>query len=287
MNTLSRLRRYYDSNTRLFLGFGTGWRNASIHRPIWGEGVKILQQAVHYSHRIFADELVNYYRNHQVDGVKVLDLGCGIGGSLFFLLENIPQIEKAWGISISPKQVENARHINRLRGFEDRLWFMEADFHSLPPLDRVNLAFAIESFILSYDQHAFFEQSSRVIVENGLLILVDDFLAEKTATQPLKENQTAWIEEFKHGWLAHGLGRPTQAVALAEQYGFKLKKQVDFSRQIRVNRLRDYWIAFLVSVTRPLRLRNSYLDNLSGGDALRKCIKNGITTYQMLVFEKK
>ncbi len=76
----SPVRRYYDTSTRLFTVLGHGRRSRTIHRAVWGPGVADREDAMHFVHTLILDELVD------AGADRFLDLGCGVGGSLSYLL---------------------------------------------------------------------------------------------------------------------------------------------------------------------------------------------------------
>jgi hypothetical protein len=83
---LDFLRDYYDHNTSRFLSYGEQRKTRTIHRPVWGEGVQNEGQALHYVHKLISREFFaspNEISRHP----SSLDLGCGVGASLFYLAD--------------------------------------------------------------------------------------------------------------------------------------------------------------------------------------------------------
>src|SRR4051794_8829989 len=83
----TQVRRYYDANTPAFVRHGQGGGIGAIHRAVWGPGVADRVQAFRY-----VDDLIL----RQLDalpgagGAHVLDLGCGVGGTLSYLAQQRP-----------------------------------------------------------------------------------------------------------------------------------------------------------------------------------------------------
>jgi cyclopropane fatty-acyl-phospholipid synthase-like methyltransferase len=82
---LDGVRRYYEQNTRLFMALGNDRAMHTIHRALWAEGVHDLESALNYSSELILAEIRSYERDHPTQALTVLDLGCGVGGSLFYL----------------------------------------------------------------------------------------------------------------------------------------------------------------------------------------------------------
>jgi hypothetical protein len=96
------VRTYYERNTRLFLALGFGGKARAIHRAVWAEGVRGAEEAFNTTNRLVLHEAE---RLAAVTPLKVLDLGCGVGGSLFYLARHLASPLRATGVTICPLQV--------------------------------------------------------------------------------------------------------------------------------------------------------------------------------------
>ena len=79
---ITRVRDYYNRNTNLFLTFGKEQQTRTMHRAVWAAGTKDMAAALAYVNHMVAD------RARQLvppvgEPLRVLDLGCGVGGTLF------------------------------------------------------------------------------------------------------------------------------------------------------------------------------------------------------------
>lgn len=282
------VREYYDKNTRLFLWLGGSGKTQSIHRPVWGEGVTSRQEALEYTDRLVLAEAQRLARaiSDNACVLGILDLGCGVGGTLFYLARNLSQPLRTIGVTISPLQAGLARKRANELGLEDQCQFLEADFLNLPHLEPVDLAFSIEAFVLAPDSERFFQQAAAILKAGGRLILCDDFLTEGDTSDSLPPEHQHWIASFRMGWHAAGLSSVQAARGMARRYGLRLAVDRDLTPCLRLNRLRDRWIAVLTRLGRHLPLRSPYWMSLVGGDALRRCLSSGLIAYRFLVFEK-
>ena len=157
--------RYYDQNTASFLSHGQGGAHGIIHRAVWGEGVLRREQAFHFVHDLLQARIA--------DGgaQRILDLGCGVGASLEYILRG--KALSGFGVTNSAVQAQLARE--RLG---DRASIAELDFCSAPLPAPIDLAFGIESFAQAPDAAAFFENVAKSLAAGGYLVLCDDFLAD-------------------------------------------------------------------------------------------------------------
>src|SRR5690349_16639443 len=80
--TLADVRAYYDKNTPLFLRYGSSPETQTIHRSLWPQGVHNLEKALEVSNNLVLEEA----RSLGLAQSKILDLGCGVGATLFHVL---------------------------------------------------------------------------------------------------------------------------------------------------------------------------------------------------------
>ncbi|MFB6229691.1 MAG: cyclopropane-fatty-acyl-phospholipid synthase family protein [Salinibacter sp.] len=288
------LRRYYERNTQLFLALSGGRSTRSLHRPVWGEGVETREEAFAYPYQLVlrAAHRVGPAETHPAPGdsprrsFHVLDLGCGVGGAVEYLLNRFEGPMRATGVTLSGTQVRLARQSLRQAGVPScRYTFREADFHDLPNLGPVDLAFGIESFVLARQTQAVFEETARVLRPGARLVLIDDFLVPPAQRPDRAPPVQSWIDTFQNGWHARGLCSVREARAEAKACGFRLTKQVDLTSALALRRPRDQLIEWLVVPLRPLLWKWDYFRGLIGGHALQQCLAAGAITYRLLVFE--
>lgn len=256
--------RYYDANTKRFLARGQGSSASVIHRAVWGEGVGTRREAFHYVHELILREL------REIEGDRVLDLGCGIGASLAYITATSGA--RGFGITNSALQAELAPP-----GLEVMLGNFETD--ALP--GPVDLAYAIESFVHAYEPRRFFGNVAPALREGGRLVICDDFASGRERDDP-------WVRRFMEGWHASSLVTPEEADASASEHGLepRLERERDLTSHLEIDRPRDRWIRLVVALGRRLGARGPRFEALSGGDALRQCLKRGLATYRFRVYEK-
>jgi cyclopropane fatty-acyl-phospholipid synthase-like methyltransferase len=274
---VERVKRFYDRNTARFQRLGEG--GASIHRAVWAPGVATLEQAFHH-----VDEVVLALVADD-EAPRVVDLGCGVGGSLIYLASRRPDLVGE-GVTISPAQADVAATLVAEAGLSDRVRVREGDFLA-PPADLAgaDLAFSVEAFVHGPDPGAYFDRAAGLLRPGGLLVVCDDVLTPSGAAAPPSEARR--IEEFRAGWRIGSLLTVDEAAAHATRAGLTLVRDDDLTPYLELRRPRDRWIARLVKATRPLRLRGEYWSSLAGGDALQHCLSTGLVSYRLLVFSRR
>lgn len=285
MNT-SDVRAYYERNTRLFLALGAGRRARAIRRAVWADGVTTGEEALNYSNRLILAEMERLRQSQPGAPLHVLDLGCGVGGSLFYLAGRLDETVRATGVTISPLQARLARAQAARLGLQDRCAFVEADFLQLPELPPADAVFSIEAFVHAPAPARYFEQVARVIRPGGRLMLCDDFLSERGAARALTPAERRWVEAFQAGWHAPGLSSVAQTIDMAARHGFSCVSDRDLTPDLRLLNWNRRLIHALIRLGRAAWLPWAYWRSTVGSLALQQCLKAGLVTYRFLVFER-
>jgi SAM-dependent methyltransferase len=277
----SDVGRYYDRNTRRFLNLGHGGAQKAIRRAVWGPAVASRTDAIEYVNALILGELL------RSDAGFVLDLGCGVGGSIHYLSNNHPA--RYVGATISGTQARMGKAFLKESGIPDAS-IVQADFtadefaRSLSgPAD---LAFAVESFIHVERMPERLAAIAQLIKPGGKLILCDDMLARKHTESEGRPREARWLREFRAGWHAAGLESIDVIVGAAAAAGLRLEEIRDLTPYLELDRTRDIAARVFMSLVRWSPLRPPWFANLLGGNALQLCLKNGIIRYMFAVFTR-
>ena len=271
-----QVRRYYDHNTDRFERLGQG--GTSIHRAVWGPGTATRQAAFHYVDELILSNL------RTLDGTpRVVDLGCGVGGSLTYLAARLHI--SAEGITISPRQEARAARLVAGSALIGQVRCRQGDYLALPPdIADMHLAFSIEAFVHSPDGARFFRAAAQALRPGGKLIVCDDFLVDRPT--PPSKRERRWLDEFRHGWRIGSLVTVEAARELAAAEGLHLIDNRDLTPHLELRRPRDRLIGVLVAAARPFRPQGEQWRALFGGHALQLALKAGILQYRFLTFER-
>jgi ubiquinone/menaquinone biosynthesis C-methylase UbiE len=105
-------------------------------------------------------------------GQKVLDAGCGFGGTLASLNENFAPIDLT-GLNIDPRQIARARGKVQARP-GNKLHFVEGDACAMPFPDRsFDVVLAVECIFHFPDRKKFFAEVQRVLKPGGTFAISD------------------------------------------------------------------------------------------------------------------
>ena len=275
------VQQYYDRNTRRFLRWGQGSGTTNIHRAVWGQGVQTPEDAMQYVNQQVLDAVAAHTSGTRM--VDVVDLGCGVGSSIFYLALRLPAA-RFWGVTLSPAQVHLAQQHPAYRHLAGRCTFHAHDFHDLSGLPHFDVAYAIESFIHADQAERFFASVARQLRPGGRLMIVDDFLTHRGATA--QGHDARRLAAFRQGWMAPSVITPAEATAAAARHGLVLRSDADLTAHLALRRPRDRAIGMAVRLLGPLTSRSMYLRSLSGGHALQQCLHRGLVAYRHLTFVK-
>jgi cyclopropane fatty-acyl-phospholipid synthase-like methyltransferase len=268
--------RYYDRNTARFLAIGDGARSHAIHRALWGAGVSDAEAATSYINQLIGDAIESL-------GIKAnstfLDLGCGVGGTLFALAERFPE-SRLHGVTISSRQASLAMDLAERRGLAARCEVRCGDFESIDLGMTADVAFAVESMAHARSPGRFLAGAARHLAQHGTLIVVDDFIV---ADESPTGGALAVLDDFRQGWRLSSLTTVPAFVAAAASMGFELAESRDLTPLIRLGRPRDRIIAAVAPLLRWL-VQVPMFGNLVGGAALTRGLGNGVLGYYWLRF---
>jgi tocopherol O-methyltransferase len=196
-------------------------------------------------------------------GERVLDAGCGLGGSSFWLASHRGAVTT--GIALGLDQVRSARreaHRRRLSGLTS---FLVADFHRLPFADEVfDVVWAQESLCHSAAKSAFFEEAYRVLRCGGRIVISDFFLR----SQAISPAHQAILEEWLGGWKIPFLWTAAQHSNAAKTAGFSSLLIKDVTRCTSHSHRRLYNMATLALPAAVVLKRIGIRNGLQHGNVI-------------------
>lgn len=279
-NPVARVRAYYERNTPIFLRFGRERETQTIHRSVWAEGVGALPEALTYVNTLVGNAVTAIAAERAGQTLQLLDLGCGVGGSLFHLASASAAPFCGIGVTISPLQCRLARQNALARGLDGRAAFVEADFLHLPLTGGFDLVYAIESLIHAPDYGLVLREAARVLKPGGVLLVCDDFLVDEPSGNP------DWLIAFRRGWHANSALSLTRAITLAQTAGLRVRANRNLTPDLRLLKLPGPLARLALRIGNALPSRWDFVQGQVGGLGLQYGLASGLIAYHWLEFVK-
>jgi cyclopropane fatty-acyl-phospholipid synthase-like methyltransferase len=186
--------RYYDTLEPDYRYMWNLGRNVAMHFGYWDAATRSLPEALERENAVLA-ELARVRR-----GDRVLDAGCGIGGSAIYLAREHDC--RVTGVTLSAKQVRTARRLARRAGVAERTEFLCRDFQQTGfPDAAFDVVWAIESVCHAPDKAALSREFHRVLAPGGRLVVADGFAAREHFAPADRALMDRWLR----GWCVEAL----------------------------------------------------------------------------------
>ena len=150
------VEQYYDLSQTHYKRVWDLQRSRSLHYGYWDSSTKNFHEALLNINKILAEK-AGINKQH-----KVLDAGCGIGGSSLWLAKNIGC--NVTGISLSAKQVQTANNLALAENLQTLAIFDQQDFTATKyTAESFDIIWAIESVCHASDKSKFINEAYRLL----------------------------------------------------------------------------------------------------------------------------
>jgi cyclopropane fatty-acyl-phospholipid synthase-like methyltransferase len=273
---LARVVAYYDST---WFDYRALWLNPTtraIHFGWWGDGAANHAESLLAMNRFMASSVGVGH------GDRVLDAGCGVGGTAMWLAQEIGA--RVVGITPVPDQVDRARRYAAERVLGDRVHFEVGDYRATGlPDGTFDVVWAQESLCHVADKDRFFAEAWRVLRPGGRLV-VAEYLRR---SRPLPPEDEPLLHSWLSGWAIPDVATPGELGTWARDAGFADVEVRDVTWGVvrslrRLHRLAAglYPVAALL---RAVRLRDAAAHgNIVGARAQWQAVLRGLWTYGLI-----
>jgi tocopherol O-methyltransferase len=231
---------YYDQT---WLDYRLLWLNPdnlAVHFGYTDENTRSHTDALKNMNRVLAD------RVHVKSGERILDAGCGVGGSSLWLADE--RQAEVVGITLSARQVQKARSYAARRGLAHRVQFEVADFTATPfPDASFDVVWAVESLCHAAHKAAFYREAARVLRPGGRVVVADF----ARSGRPLDPTGERLLHEWLTGWAVPDIDTPGEHTEQLVAAGFVDIRLDDVTAHTRPSLRRLYRMAYW---TYPLAL---------------------------------
>ena len=151
------IRKHYDRLSRFYRML---W-GEHLHHGYWENGESIERAQIR-----LMEQLAEKARIQR--GTRVLDIGCGLGGTAFWLADQYDC--RVTGFTISPVQARMATKKAKSKGLANRVEFLVIDANTWQPQpESVDVVWIMESSEHFQDKKNFFARCARALKPDGVL----------------------------------------------------------------------------------------------------------------------
>lgn len=274
------IAHYYDVTLPFYKRF---WYRDSesyaLHYGLWERGTKDINEALLNTNKFMAREV------RVKPGDRILDAGCGIGGSSIWLAKNFDV--NVIGITISKTQLQKARELSKTKLLGKTGFFLKDFLRTGFPNNSFDVVWAIESVCHAERKRDFMEEAYRILKPGGRLIVADGLLKRKARNEREKEI----INVFTEGLALPNLAGEDVFKKEMRETGFTKVRLFDKTKEIlpssiRIHDMCKSAMPFTKAASKINRKLEVILKNNLAGIAQLEAVKNGLAGYGIFYGEK-
>ncbi len=230
-----RIIDYYRDTEHAYADSWDLKKSMAIHYGYWDETVRTFPQSLARMNEVMM----------QAAGIKsndrVLDAGCGVGGSSIFLASTTGCM--ATGITLSERQAMQAAENAVKNGVGNRVEFKVMDYAATDfPDASFDVFWGCESICYADDKEKLIQEAFRLLKPGGRLVLADGFVPA------FENNEHPVIRNWLDGWQVNYLETPGRFQQWMTHAGFRNIEYRDMSSQVFRSSRRLYRYHFLASL---------------------------------------
>ncbi len=225
--------KYYDTCEKNYKRWWDLDRSLAMHAGYWDETTTNLHEALMKENEILA----------KIAGItssdRVLDAGCGVGGSSLYLADHFKC--QVVGITLSEKQAETARRKAKERGLEKPPEFFSMDYTKTSfPSASFDVVWAIESVCHAENKEDFIKEARRLLKPNGRLVVADGFQVRNEYT----ESEKKVLDKAVNGWAVKSMESIPNFEKFLEEQKFKNIAKRDITTHVLPSSRRLFLYSF-------------------------------------------
>ena len=230
-----KIIQYYEDTENAYKDSWDLNNSLAIHFGYWDSKVKSFPQSLLRMNEVMMEAA----KIKSTD--KVLDAGCGVGGSSIFLATALGC--KVTGITLSERQVQQATDIAKQKGVEQMVDFKIMNYCATDfPDASFDVVWGCESICYADSKEQFIKEAFRLLKPGGRLVITDGFVTS------FYNNDNSIIRQWLDGWQVNYLETPQRFESFMQQTGFDNIAYRNISKEASHSSRRLYKFYFLASL---------------------------------------
>lgn len=193
--------------------YKVGWqlnKSRGVHFGLWYNYTENLHEAILNTNKKIGNVI------GESKGLKLLDAGCGVGGTAIFLAQNYNcHVE---GITLSSSQCQLAEKFIKELNLNDTVNVSINDYTQTDfPDHSFDMVYAIESICHAREKSEFYKEAFRLLKPGGRLVFMEYI---KTSKGALDQNRST-LNWLLHRWAIEDIDTYNQTVTKLKETGFE------------------------------------------------------------------